>query len=148
MKKLFVLATFGAFLISCNNESSVANDTKTDTSTHAANAYTASEGDVTYRNGKVLVWRNNEWVEADDDVRFENGIVVKRNGEVVRNDEVVVLKDGEVVDKSGRFFDKAGNAIEDAWDGAKKGIKKAGEEVKDVFTDDNKDGKDDKKEKK
>jgi hypothetical protein len=64
--------------------------------------------------------------------------VVKRNGEVKRGGDVVKLEEGESVDRSGRFFDKAGNAIEDAWDATKKGVKKAGEEVKDVFTDDDK----------
>lgn len=59
----------------------------------------------------------------------------------VKEDKVVMLNDGEVVDKSGRFFDKAGNAIENAWDATKTGVKKAGEEVKDVFTDDDKDNK-------
>ena len=145
MKNFFVIALFGATLVSCNDSTTANTTTKTDTSTHAA--YRASEGDVSYRDGKVYVWRDNDWKESDEDVRLESGVVVKRNGEVVRDDEVVVLKDGDVVDRTGRFFDKAGNAIEDAWQGAKKGVKKAGEEVKDVFTDDDGDGKDDKKKK-
>jgi hypothetical protein len=68
--------------------------------------------------------------------------VVNRKGEVIKEDKVVVLDDGEVVDRSGRFFDKAGNAIDDAWDATKKGVKKAGEEVKDIFSDDNDNTKD------
>ena len=141
MKKLFVIAIIGASLLACNENTESTN--KTDASAHEA--YAPANGDVTYRDGKVLVWRNNEWVETNDDVSLDNGVVVKRNGEVVRNDDVVVLKDGEVVNKSGNFFDKAGNAIEDAWHGAKKGVKKAGEEVKDVFTNDDKDSDKDKK---
>ena len=150
MKKLFVLAIIGASLLACNENTDKTN--KTDATSHEA--YAPADGDVSYRNGKVLVWRNNEWVDADDDVRLDNGVVVRRNGEVVRNDEVIVLKDGEVVNKSGRFFDKAGNAIDDAWHGAKKGVtkagegvKKAGEEVKEVFTGDDKNDKDKKKDK-
>jgi len=150
MKKLVVIAIVGASLLACNENTE--STKKTDASAHEA--YAPANGDVTYRDGKVLVWRNNEWVETNDDVRLDNGVIVKRNGEVERNDDVVVLKDGEVVNKSGNFFDKAGNAIDDAWHGAKKGVtkagegvKKAGEEVKDVFTNDDKGDKDKKKNK-
>ena len=141
MKKIFVLVVSAASFIACNNDGTDTTTTiKTDTASNAATtySYTPAEGDVTYRNGKVMVWRNSDWVVADDDVTMNDGIVVRKNGEVKRGDDVVVLKDGEVVDKSGRFFDKAGNAIEDGWDAAKKGVKKAGEEVKDVFTKDDK----------
>jgi hypothetical protein len=94
-----------------------------------------------------LVWKNNDWVAADNDVTLDNGIVVRRNGRVVRDKEEVELEDGVVVNRSGRFFDKAGNVIEDGWDGVKKGAKEAKdgikkganevkEEVKDVFNND------------
>lgn len=133
MKTLVILAITATTLLACNTDNTSTTD-KTDTSTHAA--YAPSEGDVTSRNGKVMVWRDGEWKEADADVHLDNGVVVNRKGEVIKEDKVVVLDDGEVVDRSGRFFDKAGNAIEDAWDATKKGVKKAGEEVKDVFRDD------------
>src|SRR5687768_7835408 len=144
MKKLFVLSIIGAaILVSCNSENKETTSTTTnsDTTENAAaanNTYAPAEGDVSYRNGKVMVWRNNDWVETDEDVTLNDGVVVRRNGEVKRGDDVVKLEEGESVDRSGRFFDKAGNAIEDAWDATKKGVKKAGEEVKDVFTDDKK----------
>jgi hypothetical protein len=149
MKKIFVLVVSAASLIACNNDGTDTTTTiKSDTASNSATAYsyTPAEGDVSYRNGKVVVWRDNDWVIADDDVTLDDGIVVRKNGEVRRGDDVIVLKDGEVVDRSGRFFDKAGNAIENGWDAAKKGVKKAGEEVKDVFTNDdnNKKNKDDK----
>jgi len=132
MKHFIIAAVIAATLLACNTDTTTTN--KTDTSTHAA--YSASEGDVSYRDGKLMVWKDGEWKEADNDVHLNNGVVVNRKGEVTKEDKVVVLHDGDVVDKSGRFFDKAGNAIEDAWDATKKGVKKAGEEVKDVFTDD------------
>lgn len=148
MKKFLILAVFSAFVFACND--SADNTTvEGDTSDHAATSdrYSSSEGDVSYRGGKLMVWRNNDWVEADDDVTLDNGVVVRRNGEVERDGKVVVLDDGEIVDRSGRFWDDAGNAIEDAWDGAKEGVREAGqgikkgakevgEEVKDVFKDD------------
>jgi hypothetical protein len=137
MKNLF-LAMIGAIIVSCNTNTDTTKETET--STHAA--YAPSEGDVSYRSGKVMVWRDGEWEEANNDVHLSNGIVVNRKGEVIKEDKVVVLRDGEVVDKSGRFFDKAGNAIDDAWDATKKGVKKAGEEVKDVFNGDDKKDKD------
>lgn len=133
MKHLIIIAVVATGLLACNSDTTTTN--KTDTSSHAA--YAPSEGDVSYRGGKVMVWRNGEWEEAENDVHLSNGIVVNRKGEVIKEDKVVVLDDGEVVDRSGRFFDKAGNAIDDAWDATKKGVKKAGEEVKDIFSDDN-----------
>lgn len=147
MKKFFLMAASVVFLFACND---TADNTsvKADSTDHAANAsdgYKASEGDVSYRNGKVVVWRNNEWVESDEDVKLENGVVVRRNGEVERDGKIVVLKDGEVVDRTGRFFDRAGNAIENAWgdvkEGVKEGAKDVKEGVKDVFDDDKKDNK-------
>ncbi|MBO9683718.1 MAG: hypothetical protein J7502_13805 [Flavisolibacter sp.] len=131
MKHLVFIAAIAAGLLACNTDTRTTNET--DTSNHAA--YAPSEGDVTYRGGKVMVWHNGAWKEADNDVHLNNGVVVNRKGEVIKEDKVVVLDDGEVVNRSGRFFDKAGNAIEDAWDATKKGVKKAGEKVKDVFTD-------------
>jgi hypothetical protein len=141
MKNMFVFALMIATILSCNTNTSTTK--QTETSSHAA--YAPSEGDVTSRNGKVMVWKDGEWKEADTDVHLNGGIVVNRRGEVIRGDKIVVLKDGEVVDRSGRFFDKAGNAIDDAWDATKKGVKKVGEEVKDVFHDDHNKDKDDKK---
>ena len=141
MKNIFVFAVAAAIALSCNTNTGTTR--QTDTSAHAA--YAPSEGDVTSRNGRVMVWKDGEWKEADNDVHLNDGIVVNRKGEVSKGNKVVVLKDGEVVDRSGRFFDKAGNAITDAWDATKKGVKKAGEEVKDVFNGDHDKDMDDKK---
>jgi hypothetical protein len=144
MKNLFVLSIIGATaLVSCNSEnkettSTTVNSDTTENAAAATTTYAPAEGDVSYRNGRVMIWRNNEWVETDEDVTLNDGIVVKRNGEVKKGDDIVKLEEGESVDKSGRFFYEACNAIEDAWDATKKGVKKAGEEVKDVFTDDDK----------
>jgi len=140
MKNLVISVLIASLLMACNSNTGTTN--KTDTSTNAA--FAPSEGDVTRRDGKVMIWHDGEWKEADSDVHLSNGIIVNRRGEVVKGDKVIVLDDGEVVDKSGRFFDKAGNAIDDAWDATKKGVKKAGEEVKDVFSDDDHDSKKDK----
>ena len=152
MKKLFFMAGIAAFAYACNDQKTETTTVQTDTTSNAAAApvaYTPSEGDVTYRNGKILVWKNNEWVETDRDVTLENGVVVHPNGHVAKDRDTIVLEDGQVVNKTGRFFDKAGNAIDDAWDATKKGAKEAGnavkkgankvgEEVKDVFDKDKK----------
>lgn len=170
MKKTFALAAISASLIACNSSdtastTSVNSDTSVTTSTTvtdtdtmtntntttSTNSYTAAEGDVSYRGGKVMVWRNGDWVESKEDVTLDNGVVVRRNGEVRRDKDVINLEEGEVVNKTGNFFDKAGNAIEDGWDATKRGAKKAGnaiekgarkvgEETKEVF--DGKDRKD------
>ena len=145
MKNFFLMAATSVLLFACNDsgESTSVRVDSTDHSATANDGYKASEGDVSYREGKVVVWRNNEWVETNDDVKLENGVVVRKNGEVERDGKVVVLKDGEVVDRTGRFFDRAGNAIENAWDDVKEGVKEGAKDVKegvkDVFDDDKKD---------
>jgi hypothetical protein len=139
MKKFFLMAGIAAFFIACNNDAENSTSVEGDTTNNAANSpstYKASDGDVSYRNGKVVVWRDNDWVETDEDVKLENGTIVRRNGEVERDGKVVVLKDGEVVDRTGRFFDRAGNAIENAWQDVKEGAKDVKDEVKDIINDD------------
>src|SRR5690606_19345322 len=123
MKNLMAIALITASLVACdntaNNETVESSDTNTTTTT-TTTTYSPAEGDASYRNGRLMVWRNDNWVEADDDVRMENDVVVYRNGEVKRNDDVVVLRDGEVVSRTGEFFDNTGRAIEDAWDATKR----------------------------
>jgi hypothetical protein len=135
MKKILVTAGI-AFLLSCNNEKKDSGTTETETTT--TSTYTASEGDVMYKGGKVMVYRNNSWVDTDDDVTVENGIVVRRTGRVVKDNEAYELEEGVVVTRTGNFFDKAGKAIENGWEGVKKGFRNVKEEVKDVLTPDNK----------
>lgn len=136
MKKILAIAGI-AFLLSCNDEK---NDsaTTTETETSTTKTYTASEGDVTYRGGKLMVYRSNSWVDADDDITVDNGIVVRRTGRVVKDNDEYELEDGVVVTKTGEFFDKAGNTIEDGWEGVKKAFRNVKEEVKDALTPDNK----------
>ena len=139
MKTIIVLAVTALSIAACNNKKNAETTTSTgDTLVTTKemsgdysrdNAYIPAEGDVIYRNGKVLVWRNGNYVETDKDVELENGIIVQKNGEVIKADKKVKLEEGESVNKSGNFFDKAGNVIEDAWEGTKKGVKKAADAV-------------------
>ena len=127
-----------AFACGDGKTDSAATTTTTTSTTSSNNAnstttYTAADGDVSYREGRVMVWRNNEWSASDADVTLDDGTVVRRNGHAVRNGEDVELEDGTVVNKSGRFFDKAGNVIEDGWEGVKKGASKAKEGVEKGF---------------
>jgi uncharacterized lipoprotein NlpE involved in copper resistance len=135
MKKIFFLSIAVASIVACNNgnETSVTSDTTTvmHEDNHDATAnYTASEGDVTYRDNKVMVMKNGEWVETNDEVTLDNGVVVHKNGQVKRNDDVVVMHDGEIVTRSGNFFDRSGRAIDNAWDATKEGVKDAGRAIK------------------
>ncbi|HEV7332661.1 MAG TPA: DUF6799 domain-containing protein [Flavisolibacter sp.] len=133
MKKLLTIALAAFSLVACenaNNTASTEDTTTTTTTTTSENAaYAPAEGDVTRRDGKVMVMRNGEWVEADRDVEMDNGVVVYKDGRVVRDGNEVELEDGEVVNKTGEFFDRTGRAIENAWDDAKQGVKKAAKEV-------------------
>jgi len=141
MKKILGMMVAVFTLTACNdgtdNATVETRDTTTMTTTNTANAYAPAEGDVTYRNNKVLVMRNGEWVETNEDVTLDNGIVVKRNGRAVRNNKEIELEDGEVVTRTGNFFDRTGQAIEDAWDATKRGVKKAGKKIEDAVDKDN-----------
>lgn len=144
MKKLMLIGCFAIFSFACNDETdttttNTTTDSVSETSERAAPVYSPSEGDVTYRSGKLLVYRNNQWVEADRDVELDGDVVVRKDGRIFRDTVEVDLEEGEVVTKAGRVLDKTGNAIEKGWkktkEGVKKGYKKAKEEVKEVVKD-------------
>jgi hypothetical protein len=157
MKKILAFAVLSASLFACNDAAKTGDTagdadtttTSTTTTTTTTNQYNAADGDVSYRNGRLMVWRNGNWTESNEDVTLDNGVVVRRNGEARRDKDVVTLNDGEVVDRSGNFWDRTGNAIEDGWDATKRGAKKAGQKIeqgaekvadktKDVLDGDNK----------
>ncbi len=138
MKKLFSLALVAITFVACSDgntdddmttteETIVTRETTTSTS-----VYVPNEGDVTYREGKVKIYRNNEWRDADADVRMDNGVVVTRRGYASRDGVEIEMKDGEIVSRTGNFFDRTGQAIEDGWDATKRGVKKAGRAVGDA----------------
>ncbi|MEO7315091.1 MAG: DUF6799 domain-containing protein [Ginsengibacter sp.] len=143
MKKIILMASVVALLSACNANTDentvVSNDTLgpvitnetplTTTETVVVNKYSPSEGDVTYRNNQLLVWRGNDWVKVEKDVTLDNGVVIYKNGEVKRDGKTVKLEDGEVVTSVGKFFDKTGDAIDDAWNSTKKGVRKAGDAI-------------------
>lgn len=141
MKKFFFIASVVALLASC--DSSTNTDTVVDrdtiapvaTETVITKTYTPTDGDVTYRDNTVLVWRGGEWVKTDKDVTLDNGIVVYQNGEVKKEGKTVRLEDGEVVTSVGEFFDETGKAINDAWNSTKKGVKKAGDAMEKAAND-------------
>ena len=104
----------------------------TTTTTTTTSTYVPVDGDVSYRDGKVMIWRNGNYVVADRDVTLDDGSVVYyKTGEVKHKDGKTKIKldEGESVNHSGNFFDKAGEGIADGWDATKKGVKKAGQAV-------------------
>ncbi|RYY65849.1 MAG: hypothetical protein EOO12_05865 [Chitinophagaceae bacterium] len=109
--------------------------TTTTTSTSSSQAYAPSEGDVTRRNGKVMVYRNNTWVSADRDMTGDDGVTISRSGSVTRNGKTVEIQEGETVTKSGNFFDKVGNAAGKVWDKTKEVGKDVGHGAKEVGKD-------------
>ena len=98
--------------------------------------YTAANGDIMMKDGKLMEWKNGQWVAAEGDVTLDNGVIVSKAGVVKQQDKTVQLEEGEAVNRSGNFFDKAGHAISNAWDATKKGVgtaaEKTGEAVKDA----------------
>ena len=134
------MALAAILLAACNNTGAdnttaeTRDTTTTMATTDTSYAYTPAEGDVTYREKKVMVMRNGEWVEADKDVRLDNGVVVYRSGKVRKDGKERELKEGEIVDKTGNFFDKTGRAIENAWDATKGGVKEVAHDVEKAAT--------------
>jgi hypothetical protein len=113
------------------NPSTVTGDTSTMSSTTTTTTtYVPADGDVMYRDGKLMVWRGSSYVVSDKDINQDGGIIVNRRGEVRRNGKTVQLEEGEAVTRTGRFFNRAGEAIEDGWDATKKGVNKAAGAVK------------------
>jgi hypothetical protein len=142
MKNILAIVLAAVTFTACNNDthetstadSTVATTTTTEvtpptTVTTTTTTRTATEGDVVYDNGRVQVYRSSAWADADDDVKFDNGIVVYRDGRAVRNGTEVELEEGYVVDRDGNVWDRTGNAVSDAWDATKHGVKKAGKAV-------------------
>ncbi len=148
MKKVIAFAFSAICFSACNNPDKTETTTLTtnsdsmtvmpsNTNTDVASdnnttkmSYNPAEGDVIYRDGKVMVWRNNNYVVSDKDITMSNGVIVRKNGEVKNEDKVVMLEDGESYSTTGKFFNKAGEGIEDAWDATKKGVNKAAGAVK------------------
>ena len=150
MKKLIILAFASIALAACsnnndkdknnNNDGNQTMGTETRTETTTTTTYTASEGDVTRKDGKVLIMKNGVWVDIDDDVKLDNGVVIYRTGRATRDGKEVEIVEGEYVNRNGDFFDRTGNAIENGWDRTKEAVKEAGRDIDDAV-DGKKDGK-------
>lgn len=135
MRKIIAMGLVALSFTACNNDNETTETTYTDTvitTEPAVAVHTPSDGDVTYYSGKVQVYRNDAWVEADDEVKFDNGVIIYRDGRAIRDGNEVYLEDGYIVDRDGNVFDRTGNAIGDAWDATKHGVKKAGQAVGDA----------------
>ena len=140
MKKILGLAIVSIAIFACNdNQSPSINEDTRDTSAvietpppataTTETVYMPAEGDYTYKEHKVLVMKNGEWVEVNKEVKLDNGTVIEKNGTVKRDGKEIKLEDGTVVNKEGNFFDKTGHAIDNAWEATKDGVKKAGNEI-------------------
>lgn len=136
MKKILALAFASTWFLACTDTETtdIESDTR-DTSTAIGNppdnagTYTPADGDVQYRDDKVHVMRNGQWVVTDDDITLDDGSVVERDGRVRKDDKEIELEEGETVDKTGTFFDRTGRAMENAWADAKEGVRKAGDKI-------------------
>ena len=138
MKRIFFSVFAAVALAACGEsqtDSTTSADTMTTTEAYAGNTAgtrTPGDGDVTWQDNRVRVYRNNTWEDANDDVRFDNGVVVRRDGRVVRDGREYEYEDGYIVDRDGNVWDRTGNAMADAWDATKHGVKEAGKAIGDA----------------
>jgi len=135
MKKIFSLGVI-AMLAACNNTTTTVTDKDTVTNeaiitpdTVTTVVYTPVEGDVIYKDGKVMVMRNGQWVETNEDVTLANGVVIDKTGKAKKGKVEIKLEDGEIVNKTGNFFDKTGKAIDNAWQDTKDAVEDAGKAI-------------------
>ena len=138
MKKILGLAIVSMAIFACNDSQSPSiNEDTRDTSTvietpppaTTETVYVPVDGDYTYREKKVMVLENGEWVEVKKEVKLDNGTVIEKDGTVKRDGKEIELEEGTIVNKEGNFFDKTGHAIDNAWEATKDGVKKAGNEI-------------------
>jgi hypothetical protein len=133
MKKIFLAACALALFTACDNQGSTTNANNTtdttDRSMMSTTAYTPTEGDVTFKDHQVLVYKGDKWVSTDKSLTMGNGIVVSMDGTVKNGGQVDTLTEGEIVSHTGDLYDQAGNAIHDAWDATKKGVNDAGDSI-------------------
>ena len=139
MKKFIGMALVAMSFVACNDDADTADTGTVDTSantstttTTTTTTYSAKDGDVSYRGNKVMVYRDGQWVESNEDVKMNNNVVVYRDGRVTRDGKEVRLEDGEVIDNDGNFWDRTGNAIENGWDRTKEAVKEVGKDVGDA----------------
>lgn len=135
MKKIFGILLISGSIIACddarNNNNSIGSPGNAEATdeTKASPAYVAEDGDIMYKDGKILVRKDGDWKERDTKVTLDNGAVVYTDGLVVKDEKEIKLQEGEVISEEGDVFDKAGNKIEAAWKDVKEGVKDAGNEI-------------------
>ena len=135
MKKIIVLASALAIFSACNEQTETemtTEDTSFRTAPVTTEAYSPGEGDVTYRENRVQVWRGGAWEDTDEEVRMDNGVVITREGRAVRDGREIEMEDGAVVSRDGDVFDRTGRALENAWESTKEAGKDAGRAIGDA----------------
>lgn len=137
MKKLLIPGLLVAILASCG-ESQVKTEAEPNVTVTpqpemvVEETYAVTDGDVTFKEGKVLVFKDGAWVVAEKDIALDDGTVITVKGDVKSADgKIITLKEGETVSKVGKFFDRTGKAITNAWDATKEGVENAAEAAKD-----------------
>ncbi|MEO8823761.1 MAG: DUF6799 domain-containing protein [Ginsengibacter sp.] len=134
MKKIFLAVSIAALLTACNSQGSqtdatTSNTDTTDRSMMSTTAYIPTEGDATFKDQTLMIYKGDKWVATDKEMTMGNGVIVYTNGTVKNGEITDTLAEGEIVSHSGDLYDKAGNAIHDAWDATKKGVNDAGDAV-------------------
>lgn len=147
MNKTIFLASVAAIFFSCTGgESKTEPETPVETTATPAEAenstvtppatYTAEDGDVMWKDGKLMEYKSGAWTVAEKDITLGDGTVISLKGNITGKDgKMISIKEGETVKKTGQFFDKAGNAIANAWDAAKEGVKNAVDATKEGVKD-------------
>ncbi len=130
MKKILAIALFATVFTACNNEAENTKPEDTLGTKEVTTTYTSADGDLTWKESKLYVYKNGEWVLVDKDITLADGTIITVNGEVKKGDKTINLKEGEKVTTVGEFIDNTGKKIENAWDATKEGVSDAADKVK------------------
>ncbi len=130
MKKILAIALFATVFTACNNEAENTKPEDTLGTKEVTTTYSSADGDLTWKESKLYVYKNGEWVLVDKDITLADGTVITVKGEVKKGDKTIQLKEGEKVTTVGEFIDNTGKKIDNAWEKTKEGVSNAAENVK------------------
>lgn len=89
-----------------------------------------SDGDLSRREGKMLIYKNGAWGTLEMDIQLEDSTTVTPKGQALSKDGLKFeIVEGYFITKAGRFFDKTGAAIENIWESASKDVSTVPKEI-------------------
>ncbi len=71
-----------------------------------------ADGDITMKDGKVMIMKSGAWVVLDKAITLSNGTVVMPNGDVKMKDHTMKLMNGQSIKTTGEYYGTDGKIME------------------------------------